>query len=98
MASEPNNNDELISFIGGAVEGLRGQIAGLERNLGARIDALESTIRGDIEQVHLRLDSIERALSARMGQIETEVSRLRSAVYLLAKDRPEVLRMLGPNE
>jgi hypothetical protein len=33
-----------------------------------------------------------------MGQIETEVSRLPSAIYLLAKDRPEVLRMLGPNE
>jgi hypothetical protein len=54
-----------------------------------------AAVRGDIEQVHLRLDSIEKALTARLSQIEAEVSRLRSVVYLLAKDKPELLRLLG---
>ncbi|HJQ35078.1 MAG TPA: hypothetical protein VJ866_23205 [Pyrinomonadaceae bacterium] len=55
-----------------------------------------AAVRGDIEQAQLRLDSIEpRALRARMGQIETDLSRLRSAVYLLSKERPEILRLLG---
>ena len=35
------------------------------------------------------------ALAARMGQIETDLSRLRSAVYLLSKERPDILRLLG---
>ena len=52
-------------------------------------------VRGDIERVSLRLDTIERALSARLSLIETEVSRLRSVVYLLVKDQPELLRLLG---
>jgi hypothetical protein len=56
------NVSALYEPASGAVEGLRGQIAGVERNPGARIDALETTIRGDIEQVHLRFDSIERAI------------------------------------
>jgi hypothetical protein len=30
-----------------------------------------------------------------MGQIETDVSRLRSVVYLLVKDQPDMLRILG---
>jgi hypothetical protein len=71
--------------------------------LDASIDRLEerlvaetTAIRGDIEQVHLRLDSIERALSARLSQIEADVSRLRSVIYLLVKDRPELLRLLEP--
>jgi hypothetical protein len=66
----------------------------VEARLEARIVAEATAIRGDIEQLQLRLDSIERALSARMGQIETEVSRLRSVVYLLVKDRPDMLRLL----
>lgn len=68
----------------------------------ARIDTLETridikllAIRGDIEQVQVRLDSIDHALSGRMGMVESEVSRLRSVVYLLVKDRPEILRLLG---
>ncbi|HEX8845773.1 MAG TPA: hypothetical protein VF791_14065 [Pyrinomonadaceae bacterium] len=54
-----------------------------------------AAVRGDIEQIQLRLDSIERALRARLDQIEVEVSRLRSVVYLLVKDRPDMLRLLG---
>jgi hypothetical protein len=30
-----------------------------------------------------------------MVQIETDVSRLRSVVYLLVKDKPDMLRLLG---
>ena len=63
--------------------------------LEAKLEAETTAIRGDIEQVHLRLDSIERALTARLSQLETEISRLRSVVYLLVKDRPELLRLLG---
>jgi hypothetical protein len=56
---------------------------------------LETTMRGEFEQVHLRLDSIDRRVDTRIGQIETDVSRLRSVVYLLVKDKPDMLRLLG---
>ena len=65
------------------------------RRLEDKMEANFTAVRGDIEQVHLRLDSIERALSARLGQIETEMSRLRSVVYMLVKDKPDLLRLLG---
>jgi hypothetical protein len=45
--------------------------------------------------VHLRLDSIDRRVDTRIGQVETDVSRLRSVVYLLVKDKPDMLRLLG---
>jgi outer membrane protein TolC len=61
----------------------------------ARLGAEITAARGDIERVHLRLDAIERALTSRLNQIESELSRLRSLVYLLVKDRPELLRLLG---
>lgn len=56
---------------------------------------LETTMHGEFEQVHLRLDSIDRSHANRMGQVESEVSRIRSVVYLLVKDKPEMLRLLG---
>jgi len=56
---------------------------------------LETTMHGEFEQVHIRLDSIDRGMGSRMGQIETEISRLRSVVYLLVKDKPDMLRLLG---
>ena len=56
---------------------------------------LESTMHGEFEQVHIRLDSIDRRVDTRIGQIETDVSRLRSVVYLLVKDKPDMLRLLG---
>lgn len=68
--------------------------SGLAR-LEAQMDVGFTAVRGDLERVNLRLDSIEGALSTRLSQLETEVSRLRSVVYLLAKDRPELLRLLG---
>jgi hypothetical protein len=56
---------------------------------------LETTMRGEFEQVHLRLDSLDRRVDTRIGQVETDVSRLRSVVYLLVKDKPDMLRLLG---
>jgi hypothetical protein len=52
-------------------------------------------IRGDIERVDLRLDGIERAVTLRMDTMDLSLSRLRSAVYLLAKDQPEIQKLLG---
>jgi hypothetical protein len=69
----------------------KSDIARLEDKL--RVES--AAIRGDIEQVHLRLDSIDKTLRARLDQMEGEIARLRSVVYLLAKDRPELLRLLG---
>src|SRR2546427_7735164 len=54
---------------------------------------LETIMSGDFEQVHIRLDSIDRAIANRISLIETELSRLRSVVYLLAKDKPDMLRL-----
>jgi hypothetical protein len=56
---------------------------------------LETTMHGEFEQVHLRLDSIDRGIGSRMGLIETDVSRMRSVLYLLVKDKPDMLRLLG---
>lgn len=42
-----------------------------------------------------QIDPIERAVQARLDQLETEMSRLRSVIYLLVKDKPEMLRLLG---
>lgn len=63
------------------------------RDLATKADVI--ALRGDIERVHLRLDAIERTLSTRLDALETEISRLRSVLYLLAKDQPELLRLLG---
>ena len=99
MSSElpPGEEGSLLQFIASAVESTRDRINSLYESVATKdeLRAQTSAIRGDIEQVQLRLDSIERALAARMGQIEADLSRLRSAVYLLAKERPEILRLLG---
>lgn len=68
--------------------------AGLVR-VESSLEAKTTAIRGDIEQVHIRLDSIGRTVDNRVGQIETDVSRLRSVVYLLVKDKPDMLRLLS---
>lgn len=56
---------------------------------------LETTMHGEFEQVHIRLDSIDRGVNTRIGQVETDISRLRSVIYLLVKDKPDMLRLLG---
>jgi hypothetical protein len=60
-----------------------------------KLDAKMTTIRGDIEQIQVRLDSIDHALTNRTGMIEIDISRLRSVLYLLVKDQPDMLRLLG---
>lgn len=59
------------------------------------VGRLETTMHGKFEQVHIRFDSIDRGMGSRMGQIETDISRLRSVLYLLVKDKPDMLRLLG---
>ena len=71
------------------------KLARLEGRFTEKLDVSTTSIRGDIERVQLRLDSIEHGVSSRFEHVEGELSRLRSAVYLLGKDRPEVLRLLG---
>jgi hypothetical protein len=83
----------------------RDELAEVESRLTSRIDGLEgkvdkvevttTIIRGDVEQVQLRLDGIEKAISSRIGHVEAEMSRMRSVLYLLVKDRPDMLRLLG---
>ena len=76
-------------------------LAGLESRLRAEmatkndLGRLETTMHGEFQQVHIRFDSMDRRVDTRMGQIETDVSRLRSVVYLLVKDKPDMLRLLG---
>jgi len=61
----------------------------------AGLARLEATMHGEFEQVHIRIDPIDRGIGSRMGLIETDVSRMRSVLYLLVKDKPDMLRLLG---
>ena len=99
-----SNNNNLIGFIASTIETMRDEMAtkdditrldGKIERLSDKLDVSTTAIRGDIEQVHLRVETIEHAVSSRIEQVEGELSRLRSAVYLLGKDRPEILRLLG---
>jgi hypothetical protein len=76
----------------------KADLAALRSEMATKDDLsrLETTMRGEFEQVHIRMDPIDRRVGTRMGQIETDVSRLRSVVYLLVKDKPDMLRLLGP--
>lgn len=75
----------------------KNDLAALRMEMATKNDLgrLETTMRGEFEQVHLRLDSIDRRVDTRIGQVETDVSRLHSVVYLLVKDKPDMLRLLG---
>ena len=92
---------DQVGYLGGQVEVIRDQmatkreLAQLGERLTTKLDVEITTVRGDIEQVHLRLDSIERAIRVRLDRVEVEMSRLRSVLYLLVKDRPDMLRLLG---
>jgi len=61
----------------------------------AGLARVETTMHGEFERVHIRIDSLDRGMGSRMGLIETDVSRLRSVLYLLVKDNPDLLRVLG---
>jgi hypothetical protein len=92
---------EQVSFLGGQVEDIRDrmatkdELANVETRLNEKIEVEITAVRGDLEQVHLRLDSIDRAVSSKMDHVEAEMSRMRSVLYLLVKDRPDMLRLLG---
>ena len=108
---QPEENENLLHFIASTVEMIRDrmatkdELAAVETRLTSRIDGLEvkvdklevdmTIVRGDVEQVQLRLDGIEKAISSRIGHVEAEMSRMRSVLYLLVKDRPDMLRLLG---
>ena len=98
MANSDNN--EMIGFIASTVETLRSDLTAVRSQMVTKdsFDVAITAVRGDIEQVHLRLDSMEHGLASRFEHVEGELSRLRSAVYLLGKDRPEILRLLGHND
>ena len=83
---------------------LENRLANLEERVGAveeqmatkdDLSLFATVVRGDFEQVHFRFDTLERVMSTRFGQVETDISRLRSVVYLLVKDKPDLLRLLG---
>jgi hypothetical protein len=101
MSDQKAENNNLIKFIAAAVETMRDQLATrsdlaqLEERLTTKVEVEITAVRGDIEQVHIRLDSVEKLLRMRLDNIEAEVSRLRSVLYLLVKDRPDMLRLLG---
>jgi outer membrane protein TolC len=106
MADRERDDNGLLNYMVTMLETMRetlaskDDIAGLAtrdelRQVEARLSAEITAVRGDVEQVQLRLTSIEKALNTRLNQIETELSRLRSVVYLLVKDKPELLRLLG---
>ncbi len=86
-----------VAYIGGGVETMRGQMATKSdlARLESKMEVGFAAVRGGIEQVQLRVDSIERAIRARLEHVETEISRLRSVLYLLVKDKPDMLRLLG---
>jgi hypothetical protein len=107
---QPEENENLLNFIASTVEMIRDRlestatkddVARLDSRMGAlevKVDRLEVTttiIRGEVEQVHLRLDGIEKAIASRLDHVESEMSRMRSVLYLLVKDRPDMLRLLG---
>ena len=92
-----SNSQDVIGYIASTIETMRDQMATKSDVvwLEDRIGVETTDIRGDIEQVQLRLDSMEHSISSRFENVEGEISRLRSAVYVLGKDRPDVLRLLG---
>ena len=94
-----SNDNNLIGFIASTVERIGERIDRVEERMATReqLDTATTAIRGDIEQTHLRLNTLEHSVSSRFEHVETELSRLRSAVYLLGKDRPEILRLIGHN-
>lgn len=99
MKDQMVTKDELAAELAAlkAQMATKDDLAALRIEMATKSDLgrLETTMRGEFEQVHLRLDSIDRRVDTRIGQVETDVSRLRNVVYLLVKDKPDMLRLLG---
>jgi chromosome segregation ATPase len=96
VRAEMNTMRAEIALIRGQMA-TKEDLARLDGRFSERLEVATKGIRGDLEQVHLRLDGLDRKLIVRGDRVESELSRLRSAVYLLGKNRPDVLRVLGPN-
>jgi hypothetical protein len=98
---QAEENENLLNFIASTVEMIldrmatKDELANVETRLNEKIEVEITAVRGDLEQVHLPLDSIDRAVSSKMDHVESEMSRMRSVLYLLVKDRPDMLRLLG---
>lgn len=94
MRAEMATKDELAQLASkDDLNSLRAQMATKDD-----LELLATVVRGDFEQVHFRFDALERVMSTRFGQVETDISRIRSVLYLLVKDKPDMLRLLGqPN-
>ena len=73
----------------------KGDLAQLEQRVTRKLDAGITAVRGDIERVAVRMDTLDRSVSLRSTAIQTEVSRIRSVVYLVVKDQPDLVRLLG---
>jgi hypothetical protein len=107
--AEQSDNGEILRFLAASVESVRLKVDRIDESTTAlerRTASIESRmatkddvtlVRGDIERLDLRLDGIDRALTVRLDTVDLSLSRLRSAVYLLAKDQPEILKLLGPS-
>ena len=87
---------ERIDIIEGQMA-TKEELAAVKEQMATKDDLsrLATTVRGDFEQVHFRFDTLERVMATRLGQVETDISRLRSVLYLLVKDKPDMLRLLG---
>jgi hypothetical protein len=95
---------KLLQFLGATVESIRDRMTTREdiasvrkemTSLREEMVASFTVVRGDIERVQLRIDSVDRTMATRLDGMDNQISRLRSVVYLLGKDQPEVLRLLG---
>ena len=73
----------------------RSDLAQLEQRVTRKLDAGLTAVRGDIERVAVRMDGLDRSVSLRNTAIQAEVSRIRSVVYLVVKDQPDLVRLLG---
>jgi hypothetical protein len=97
MRDEMATKDELATLRDQTKEDFTRVESTLREQMATKNDMgrLETTMHGEFERVHIRLDSIDRGVDTRMGHLETDVSRLRSVLYLLVKDKPDMLRLLG---
>ena len=73
----------------------KSDLAQLEQRVTRKLDAGITAVRGDIERVAVRMDTLDRSVSLRSTAIQAEVSRIRSVVYLVVKDQPDLVRLLG---
>jgi len=86
---------QVESRLGADIARLEVKLEAEAARLEDKIEVKTTIIRGDIEQVRVHLGVIDNTLSTRLDQMGADISRLRSALYLLAKDQPDVLRLLG---